>query len=287
MSQLSLYWYYLNLAAAASAVGGEEIFINTLVELLVRAKLAGKKTQKAGQTGKLGNPGHIAVILDGNRRFAKRLMLKPWMGHQWGREKVEKLLDWCAELGIKELTLYAFSVDNFSRPKEEFDYIMRLFREACKHIKSDSKLQEKGKRLGIKVRFLGRLEMFPEDIRQLMREIMEKSSNNTGLVVNFCMAYGGRQEIADAAKMMAADVQDGKLSAAEVNDDTFKKYLYMPEDPDLIIRTGGEKRLSGFLLYQSSYSELFFLEKMWPEFEKEDLVQVIEEYRQRERRFGR
>ncbi len=233
------------------------------------------------------NPQHIGVILDGNRRFAKRLMVKPWMGHQWGKEKVGKLIEWCIELGIKEVTMYAFSVENFSRPKEEFDYIMRLFREACEQLKKDKKLQEKGRQLGIRIRFLGRLEMFPASVQKLMREIMEKSSNNTGLIVNFCMAYGGRQEIADAAKRMAADVQEGKLSAADVNDDTLKKYLYIPDDPDLIIRTGGEKRLSGFLLYQSSYSELFFLEKMWPEFEKEDLVQVIKEYRQRERRFGK
>ncbi len=233
------------------------------------------------------SPEHVAIILDGNRRFAKKLMLKPWMGHEWGKKKVEKLLDWCAELGIKELTLYAFSVDNFNRPKEEFDYIMKLFEEGCEELKNDKRLQEKSKKLGIRIRFLGRLGMFPEGVRKLMRELMEKTAKNTGLVVNFCMAYGGRQEIADAARKIMGDVENGKLAAADVNEETFKKYLYMPEDPDLIIRTGGEKRLSGFLLYQSSYSELFFLEKMWPEFEKEDLIQVIDEYRQRHRRFGK
>ena len=225
--------------------------------------------------------------MDGNRRFAKRLMMKPWMGHQWGKEKVGKLIEWCIELGIKEVTMYAFSVDNFSRPKKEFDYIMKLFREACGQLKNDKKLQEKGKKLAIKVRFLGRIGMFPKGVRQLMQEIMEKSASNTGLIVNFCMAYGGRHEIADAARKMAGDVEKGVISPNDVNDETFKRYLYMPDDPDLIIRTGGEKRLSGFLLYQSSYSELFFLEKMWPEFEKEDLLQVMEEYKQRERRFGR
>ena len=233
------------------------------------------------------NPEHIAIILDGNRRFAKRLMLKPWMGHEWGKEKVEKLLDWCVELGIKELTLYAFSVENFNRPKEEFNYIMKLFREACQQLKTDSRLQEKRDKLGIRVRFLGRLEMFPEDIRKLMLELMEKTAQNTGLMVNFCMAYGGRQEINDAAKRMASDVEKGKISADAINDETLKQYLYLPEEPDLIIRTGGEQRLSGFLLYQGSYSELFFLGKMWPEFEKEDLVQIIEEFKQRRRRFGR
>ncbi|MBI2580876.1 di-trans,poly-cis-decaprenylcistransferase [Candidatus Woesearchaeota archaeon] len=242
----------------------------------------------AGQNASVNEgPGHVAIILDGNRRFAKRLMLKPWRGHEWGKKKVEKLLDWCSELGIKELTLYAFSVDNFNRPKEEFDYIMKLFREACEQLRTDKRLQEKGNKLGIRIKFLGRLVMFPRDIMKLMRELMEKTAKNSGLIVNFCMAYGGRQEIADAAKRMATDVQKGKLSTAAVNDDTLKKYLYMPDDPDLIIRTGGEKRLSGFLLYQSSYSELFFLEKMWPEFEKEDLIQVIDEYKQRHRRFGR
>ncbi|MBI3036571.1 di-trans,poly-cis-decaprenylcistransferase [Candidatus Woesearchaeota archaeon] len=233
------------------------------------------------------NPSHVAIILDGNRRFAKKLMLKPWMGHQWGKKKVEKLLGWCTELGIKELTLYAFSVENFNRPKEEFGYIMKLFREACEQLRTDKRLQEKGNKLGIRVKFLGRLEMFPEGVRKLMRELMEKTAKNSGFIVNFCMAYGGRQEIADAAKRMVADAQAGKVSAADINDETFKRYLYMPDDPDLIIRTGGEKRLSGFLLYQSSYSELFFLEKMWPEFEKEDLLQVIDEYKQRHRRFGK
>jgi tritrans,polycis-undecaprenyl-diphosphate synthase [geranylgeranyl-diphosphate specific] len=229
------------------------------------------------------NPSHVAIILDGNRRFAKRLMLKPWMGHEWGKKKVEKLLDWSIELGIKELTLYAFSVDNFNRPKMEFEYIMKLFRKGLEELSNDKRVHEKSMR----IRFLGRLEMFPEDIPQTMKELMEKTANNRGLVVNFCMAYGGRQEIADAARKMSYDIEKGKILPNDVNDETFKRYLYMREDPDLIIRTGGEKRLSGFLLFQSSYAELFFLEKFWPEFEKEDLIQVIEEYKQRQRRFGR
>jgi tritrans,polycis-undecaprenyl-diphosphate synthase [geranylgeranyl-diphosphate specific] len=232
-------------------------------------------------------PEHIAIILDGNRRFAKRLMLKPWMGHEWGKKKVEKLLDWCVELGIKELTLYAFSVENFHRPKEEFEFIMKIFRETFTDLKTNNLLKEKGNKLGIKVRFLGRLEMFPGDITSLMHEMMEKTEGNNGLIVNMCMAYGGRAEITDAAKRMVIDAQKGKISEKDVNDETMKKYLYMAEEPDLIIRTGGEKRLSGFLLYQSSYSELFFIEKFWPEFEKEDLVEVISEFHQRNRRFGR
>jgi len=233
------------------------------------------------------NPRHVAIILDGNRRFAKRLMIKPWMGHEWGKKKVAKLLDWCVELGIKELTLYAFSVENFNRPKEEFDYIMKLFRESFKELEGNKKLQEKNSKLGVKVRFLGRLAMFPDDIQAMMREIIKKTASNSGLVVNLCMAYGGRHEIADAARRIALDVEKGRLSTSDVNEETIKRYLYMPDEPDIIIRTGGEQRLSGFLLYQSSYSELFFLGKMWPEFEKKDLVRVIEDFRQRQRRFGR
>ncbi len=244
------------------------------------------ETSQNGQNAS-SNPNHIGIILDGNRRFAKRLMMKPWMGHEWGRKKVEKLLDWCAELGINELTLYAFSVENFNRPREEFEFILKLFREAFTELKSSPVLQEKGRKLGIRIRFLGRIEMFPEEIRNMMAELMEKTSSNTGMIVNFCMAYGGRQEIVDAARKIVADVESGKLPASEIGDETFKRYLYMPEEPDLIIRTGGEQRLSGFLLYQSSYSELFFLGKLWPEFEKEDLIKVIGEFKQRHRRFGR
>lgn len=227
-------------------------------------------------------PKHIAVILDGNRRFAKRLMMKPWMGHEWGRKKVESLIKWCQELGVEELTLYAWSLENFNRPKEEFEYILKIFRESFSELK---KKEAENNKEGIRIRFLGRIELFPEDIRQMMHELEEKSAQNSKITVNFCMAYGGRQEIADAAKRMLADMEKGTIS--EISDETFKRYLYMPDEPDIIIRTGGEKRLSGFLLYQSSYSELFFVEKLWPEFEKDDLMQCIAEFKQRERRFGR
>jgi tritrans,polycis-undecaprenyl-diphosphate synthase [geranylgeranyl-diphosphate specific] len=229
-------------------------------------------------------PKHIAVILDGNRRFAKRLMMKPWMGHEWGRKKVESLIDWCKDLGVEELTLYAWSVENFNRPKEEFEYILGLFRKAFASLMERESENDKD---GIRIRFLGRIELFPDDIRQMMKDLMDKTANKKKITINFCMAYGGRQEISDAAKRMFSDVEKGSLSKEEINDETFKRYLYMPDEPDMIIRTGGEKRLSGFLLYQSSYSELFFVEKLWPEFEKEDLVNCIAEFRQRERRFGR
>ncbi len=226
---------------------------------------------------------HIAIILDGNRRFAKRLMAKPWKGHEFGAEKVEKLLKWCTDLGIREITLFAFSVDNFNRPKEEFNYLMKLFKDSFDKVKQNKEIHEKR----IRINFLGRIGMFPPGVLKSMREIMEMTKGYGSYVVNFCMAYGGREEIVDASRKMAADIESGKIKADDVNETMFKEYLYMPDEPDMIIRTGGEKRLSGFLLYLSSYAELFFLEKMWPEFEKEDLVECIEEFRRRERRFGR
>ncbi len=231
----------------------------------------------------MAEPKHIAIILDGNRRFARRLMAKPWKGHEFGKEKVKKLLKWCSELGIREITLYAWSVENFNRPKAEFEYILKLFKEAFEEAMTDKTIHEKK----IRINFLGRLYMFPKDIRDSMNRLMELTKDYDGHIVNFCMAYGGRQEIVDAARKMASDLENGSVKPEDVNEETFKKYLYTPDEPDLIIRTGGDKRLSGFLLYLSSYSEIFFLDKMWPEFEKDDLVACISDFRKRGRRFGR
>lgn len=228
-------------------------------------------------------PKHVAIILDGNRRFAKKLMAKPWKGHAWGKEKVKKILDWTRELDIKELTLWAFSFENFNRPKKEFDYLMKLFREALEELKKDMRIEEDK----IKIRFIGRLELFPKDVHESMLQIMEKTKEYTKYVVNFAMAYGGRAELVDAAKRIARKIEKGELKAEEVDFATFEKELYMTDKPDLIIRTGGERRTSGFLLWQGDYAEWIFLEKTWPEFEKEDLVQCIRDYQQRERRFGR
>ncbi|MFH0978851.1 MAG: polyprenyl diphosphate synthase [Candidatus Woesearchaeota archaeon] len=228
-------------------------------------------------------PKHIAIILDGNRRFSRRLMMKPWKGHEWGAQKVEKLLDWCADLGIKELTLYTFSVENFSRPKEEFDYLMNLFRSEFDRIKDDERLHKNM----IRINFIGRLNMFPQDIQEQMHSLMQQTKGYDGSIINFAMGYGGRSEVIDAVKKIAEQIKSGKLDVDAINEETFKENLYTPDEPDLIIRTGGEKRTSNFLIWQASYSEWFFLEKMWPEFEKEDLIKVIEEYKQRDRRFGK
>jgi len=229
------------------------------------------------------SPKHVGIILDGNRRFAKKLMLKPWKGHEWGAKKVEALMDWCKELDIREITLYAWSLENFNRPKTEFKYLMGLFRTEFARILKDKRLEEDG----IKIRFIGRINLFPQDVQDSMHALMEKTKRNSNYIINFAMAYGGRAEIIDAARKLVQDVQTGKISAADINEETFSNYLYLKDEPDLIIRTGGEKRLSNFLLYQGSYSELIFLQTLWPEFEKKDFVACVAEYKKRQRRFGK
>lgn len=228
-------------------------------------------------------PRHIGIILDGNRRFAKRLMMKPWQGHEWGAKKVEQLLEWCREYGVRELTLYAFSIENFhSRPKKEFDYLMDLFCKEFERLKTDERLEK----YKIRINFIGRIHLFPEKIQKIMRAIMDSTKNNDQYVVNFAMAYGGQSEIVDATKKIAEQVKQGKLDIDSINEKMFSNYLYISSEPTMIIRTGGEKRSSNFLNFQSAYSEWFYVEKLWPEFEKEDFVQCLEEYKMRERRLG-
>tara|TARA_Y100000310_G_scaffold269548_1_gene282834 strand:- start:8631 stop:9341 length:711 start_codon:yes stop_codon:yes gene_type:complete len=228
-------------------------------------------------------PKHVGVILDGNRRFSKRLMMKPWKGHEWGAQKVEKLLDWAMELGIKELTLFCFSVENFSRPKVEFDYLMGVFDKEFTKLLSDDRLEKNGVRLN----FIGRTYMFPKSVQEKIKQLMEMTSKHSNYVVNFAMGYGGRQEVVDAVKKVAESVQKGDLKVDDINEESFSKNLYMEDEPELIIRTGGAKRTSNFLIWQSHYSEWIFLDKFWPEFEKEDFIECIQEYGKRERRFGK
>ena len=228
-------------------------------------------------------PKHVGIILDGNRRFAKRLMLKPWQGHEWGARKIEKMLDWCREYSVRELTLYCFSIENFhSRPKQEFDYLMDLFEKEFTRLKDDERLTK----YNIRINFIGRIWLFPEKIKKVMNELMEKTKNHDKYIINFAMAYGGKAEIVDDAKKIAEQVKQGKLNVDQINEELFAKNLYLNSEPDLIIRTGGEKRTSNFLNFQAAYSEWFYLEKMWPEFEKEDFFQCLEEYKSRQRRMG-
>lgn len=221
---------------------------------------------------------HIGIILDGNRRFARSKGLPPWEGHRLGGEKGKELISkWMLELGLKELTLYTFSMQNFKRDPKEVKYLMKLFKEWLKSVNLDECNKN-----GVRVNFIGRIEMFSEDIQKLMRKMMDKTKDNNKHIVNFAMGYGGREEVVDAVNKI---LKEGKLK--KVDEEKFSKYLYLQSEPDLIIRTGGARRTSNFLIWQSWYSEWFFTEKFWPEFEKEDLVKVMKEYKERERRFGK
>lgn len=227
-------------------------------------------------------PRHVAIILDGNRRFAKKLGLQPWKGHEYGVRNLEGLFEWCLELGIKELTLYSFSTENFRRSGKEIDFLFSLFKKKFEEIRNKKSIFKDR----VRVNVIGRVEMFPAHIRKSMLAAVEKTKNNSKLIVNFALGYGGRQEITDAVRKIAKNVKDGKVNPDNIDEELIKQSLYLPDEPDLVIRPGGEVRISNFLIWQSAYSELIFIDKFWPEFTREDLVECINEFRRRERRFG-
>ena len=228
-------------------------------------------------------PKHVAIILDGNRRYAKKLGLQPWKGHEYGVKKLNQFLEWCQELGIRELTLYAFSTENFKRTKTEKNFLFNIFKQEFSNMKHRKDIFENK----IRINVIGRLRMFPNDIQKSIKEIMEKTKNHNNFIVNFAMAYGGRQEIVDSVKKIAQLIKSNKISPSSINENTITKNLYLPRGPDLVIRPGGELRTSNFLTWQSVYSEWFFIDKLWPEFTKEDLIKCIKEFNKRKRRFGK
>ena len=229
------------------------------------------------------NPEHIAIILDGNRRYARKKGLSPWEGHRFGAEKVKDILQWAYDLGIRELTLYSFSMDNFNRPEKEKKELFGLFKKNIGKLKGNRKLKEHR----IKVRFIGRLHMFPKDIQKEMSEVMEETKNYDKFKLNFAMAYSSKAEITDALKKIISKLKNKEISEEDITENLVNENLYLSSSPDILIRPGGEKRISDFLLFQMAYSELFFLDKLWPEFTKGDLAKIIREFKRRERRFGR
>ena len=231
-------------------------------------------------------PEHIAIILDGNRRWASEKALDPWFGHEKGAEKVEQLLDWCLKLGVKSITLYAFSTENFRRSKNEVEEIMQIAQEQFQKILTDERIHKN--RVHVKV--IGRLGLLPKDLQQLITDVENATRDYDQHFLNLALAYGGRAEIVDAAKKIADKVNEGELGPEEITEQVFEKYLYTShmskQDPDLIIRTSGEERLSGFLLWQSAYSELCFLDVYWPSFRFIDLLRAVRTFQRRKRRFG-
>jgi len=233
---------------------------------------------------KKGNiPEHVAVIMDGNRRWAKKHMIPTTLGHKEGALRVVDLVRTCVELDIKYLTIYAFSTENWGREKPEVDYLMNLLVEFVK--KELNYIHENN----VRIRLLGNSDDLPEKTKKEVERSIELTKNNTKLNLNIALSYGSRTEITDAVKKIITEYENNKINIEEINEESFKKYLLthdMP-DPDLLIRTSGEMRLSNFLLYQLAYTEFYFTDVMWPEFNKDEFLKAIYYFQTRKRRYGK
>lgn len=227
-------------------------------------------------------PQHIAIIMDGNRRWAKEKGIETKLGHKAGAENLEKLANFANDIGLKYLTVYAFSTENWKRTKEEVGALMVLLKSYV------DKFLKRANTNNIKIMVLGDLERLDSGLRESIAEIVEKSSNNTGLTLNIAFNYGGRDEITNAVKHIAKDVENGKMKIDEIDEQVISNKLYTcgEPDPDLLIRTGGELRISNFLLWQLAYTEFLFVDKYWPDFSEEDLLNAIHTFQTRKRRFG-
>lgn len=233
-------------------------------------------------------PTHIGVILDGNRRFAKQLMKKPWMGHYYGLQKTREVLQWACEAGIKYITAYTLSFENLkSRPKKELAMILKyLEMEADNIITGTDHMVHK---FNVKVRFIGRLHLLPSRLQKKLAAVENKTFDYKNHVLNVALAYGGQQEIADAVKEILLKGLKGVIKPSDVDETLVRHHLYTNGQPypDLVFRTGGEHRLSNFMPFQSAYSELIFTDKKWPELSKKDFDEALEEFDKRQRRFGK
>jgi len=227
-------------------------------------------------------PRHVAIIMDGNGRWAEARGLPRNAGHQEGVEAVKATVRAANELGIPRLTLYSFSSENWNRPKGEVQELMRLLDH---YLESEV---EEVMRNGIRVQAIGRLDRLPPPVRNRLDEVVERSRRNREMTLVFALSYGGRQEIVDAVRRILRDAEQGKVDAESIDEKTFAAYLYDPEapDPDLLIRTGAELRVSNFLLWQIAYAEIHATAVMWPDFRKEHLVEALLDFQARERRFG-
>jgi len=259
--------------------------IQAILKLIGAYKLYEKWLERMVRRGEI--PSHIAIIMDGNRRWALERGLEPWLGHRAGADKVDEVVRWCISLGIKVLTLFVLSTENFKkRSRRELEELFRLLKEkALKYL--DNEILRKH---GIRIKVIGRKWLLPDDLRSILEELEERTKGHDNLIVNLAIAYGGRAEITDAARKLARDVAAGIIRLEDVDEELLGKYLYTADlpfpEPDMVIRTSGEERISNFLLWQSAYSELVFLDVYWPEFRKIDLMRAIRTYQTRVRRFG-
>jgi tritrans,polycis-undecaprenyl-diphosphate synthase [geranylgeranyl-diphosphate specific] len=230
-------------------------------------------------------PKHIAIIMDGNRRFSKiQGHVNVVKGHEIGVDTLERVLDWSIDLGIEIVTAYAFSTENFSRSDDEVEGLMNLFIKNFKRILSHEKIH----RNEVKVKVVGRIDLLPDNVRSAILDAEKATAKYNKRLFNIAIGYDGRLEIIDAIKKIVQELKDGKITENDIDENLVSKNLYTAglDDPNLIIRTSGEERLSGFLLWQSSYSELYFCDSLWPELRKVDFLRAIRSYQERERRFG-
>ncbi|MCF6246076.1 MAG: isoprenyl transferase [Desulfobacula sp.] len=228
-------------------------------------------------------PAHVAIIMDGNGRWAKKRLMNRVKGHEQGSQTVREIVTACRELGIGTLTLYAFSTENWARPKSEVKALMILLK---RFIIGERGLLEKN---NIRLNMIGQKERLPADVQKELNTTMDLTSNNTDMVLNLALSYGSRQEITTAVRNIAQKVQSNALGLDDITPDLISDHLYtrsMP-DPDLIIRTSGEYRLSNFLMWQAAYSEIYISDTLWPDFSKAELFQILKNFQERDRRFGR
>ncbi|MFN4132819.1 MAG: polyprenyl diphosphate synthase [Candidatus Hadarchaeales archaeon] len=230
-------------------------------------------------------PQHVGIILDGNRRFALKHGLPTVAGHLYGAEKLEEVLDWCREVGIKHVTVYSFSTENFRRSKEEVETLMRLFADRFKKAAGDKRVHK----YKIRIKAIGDIGKLSPEVQEAIKKAEKATEGYNGYTLNIAIGYGGRAELAHAVKRICEKIEKGELRPQDVDEKTIEQNLYTAglPDPDLIIRTSGEERLSGFLLWQSAYSELHFCEADWPSFSKLDFLRAIRSFQMRDRRFGR
>jgi undecaprenyl diphosphate synthase len=227
-------------------------------------------------------PKHIAIIMDGNGRWAQKKNLPRVMGHKAGMKAIKNVVKGCSDLGIEILTVYAFSTENWRRPQDEVSYLMNLLVEYMR--KEINELHNKK----VKIKVLGEIDILPDQTRKEIEEALRLTENNEGLQFNIALNYGGRAEILNACKKLMQDISDGIRNIDAIDEALFAKYLYTGSDtdPDLIIRTSGEQRISNFLLWQGAYSELVFVDQLWPDFDEKALHSAIIQFQSRDRRFG-
>ena len=230
-------------------------------------------------------PRHVSIIMDGNRRFAWKNSSKTAIGHSEGKEKLKEVMDWVLDLGVPYFTVYALSTENISeRDSEELEILYDLYVSGLDEISVDPRIHGRG----VRVQVVGRLDMLPQRVKKSIENAESVTSQYTDFTFTVCLAYGGREEIVDAVKSVAADHASGDLDIDSINSSEITKRMYAAElpDPDLVIRTSGEERISNFLLWQIAYSELHFTDVFWPSFSKSDLYEAIESYQYRRRRYG-